>query len=50
MSLITVTNFLIVILEKMHKLSALDRNTQSAVDNVQNILPAEYYRFRWFAC
>ena len=45
MSLITVTNFLIVILEKMHKLSALDRNTQSAVDNVQNILPPNIIGF-----
>ena len=33
------TNFLIVILGKIHKLSALDRNMQSAVDNVKHILP-----------
>ena len=39
------TNFLIVILEKIHKLSALDRNMQSAVDNVKHILPPNIIGF-----
>ena len=39
------TNFLIVILEKSHKLSALDRNSQSAVDHVQNILQSTIIGF-----
>ena len=39
------TNFLIVIPEKIHKLSALDRNSQSAVDHVQNILQSTIIGF-----